>query len=72
MGPSLDTDKNCPYANRLSYSFIFQGEAGLVSVTGEPENNGHGGPQKVGVAVSDLITGPMRTLLFWRHYRLAH
>src|SRR6266511_2973498 len=30
---------------------------GLMSVTGEPDGAGGGGPVKVGVAVTDLLTG---------------
>jgi crotonobetainyl-CoA:carnitine CoA-transferase CaiB-like acyl-CoA transferase len=46
-----------PYASRPGYDFIFQAEAGLMSVTGERDGKPGGGPQKVGVAVADLVTG---------------
>jgi crotonobetainyl-CoA:carnitine CoA-transferase CaiB-like acyl-CoA transferase len=46
-----------PYADRPGYDFIFQAEAGLMSVTGERDDKPGGGPQKVGVAVADLVTG---------------
>ncbi len=42
-----------PYANRPGYDFMIQGMSGLMSVTGSPD----GEPQKVGVAVTDLLTG---------------
>jgi crotonobetainyl-CoA:carnitine CoA-transferase CaiB-like acyl-CoA transferase len=42
-----------PYAHRAGYDFIIQGMAGVMSVTGEPD----GQPQKVGIAVSDIMTG---------------
>ncbi len=42
-----------PYAHRAGYDFIIQGMAGLMSVTGAPG----GQPQKVGVAVTDIMTG---------------
>ena len=42
-----------PYAARAGYDFIIQGMSGLMSVTGEPD----GPPQKVGVAVTDILTG---------------
>ncbi|MFN3525271.1 MAG: CaiB/BaiF CoA transferase family protein [Paracoccus sp. (in: a-proteobacteria)] len=42
-----------PYAHRAGYDYIIQGMSGLMSVTGAPE----GQPQKVGVAVTDLLTG---------------
>ncbi len=46
-----------PYAQRPGYDFVFQGEGGLMSVTGESDDRPGGGPQKVGVAVTDLMTG---------------
>ncbi len=46
-----------PYARRPGYDFIFQAEAGLMSVTGERDDRPGGGPQKVGVAVADLASG---------------
>jgi crotonobetainyl-CoA:carnitine CoA-transferase CaiB-like acyl-CoA transferase len=42
-----------PYAHRPGYDVIIQGMSGLMSITGEPD----GPPQKVGVAVTDIITG---------------
>jgi crotonobetainyl-CoA:carnitine CoA-transferase CaiB-like acyl-CoA transferase len=42
-----------PYANRAGYDFLAQGMGGIMSLTGEPE----GAPMKVGVAVTDVITG---------------
>lgn len=46
-----------PYAPRAGYDFIIQGLGGLMSVTGERDELPGGGPQKVGVAVADLMTG---------------
>ena len=46
-----------PYANNAGYDAIIQGMAGLMSVTGEKDDLPGGGPQKVGVAISDLLTG---------------
>jgi crotonobetainyl-CoA:carnitine CoA-transferase CaiB-like acyl-CoA transferase len=45
-----------PYRERAGYDYAIQGMGGLMSVTGERDDLG-GGPQKVGVAVSDLFTG---------------
>jgi crotonobetainyl-CoA:carnitine CoA-transferase CaiB-like acyl-CoA transferase len=42
-----------PYADRPGYDFIIQGMGGLMSVTGEADRP----PQKVGVAIADLVTG---------------
>ena len=46
-----------PYAQRAGYDYIIQGMGGLMSVTGERDDLPGGGPQKVGVAVADLMTG---------------
>ena len=48
--------QNGPYAERAGYDYAIQGMGGLMSVTGERDDIG-GGPQKVGVAVADLMTG---------------
>jgi len=42
-----------PYAPRAGYDFIIQAMSGLMSITGEAG----GEPQKLGVAVADLVTG---------------
>jgi crotonobetainyl-CoA:carnitine CoA-transferase CaiB-like acyl-CoA transferase len=42
-----------PYAARAGYDFLVQGMGGLMSLNGEP----HGEPQKVGVALADVMTG---------------
>ncbi len=46
-----------PYRDRPGYDFMIQGLGGLMSVTGERDDQPGGGPQKVGVAVADLFTG---------------
>ena len=50
-----------PYRDRPGYDFMIQGLGGLMSVTGERDDLPGGGPQKVGVAVSDLFTGMYAT-----------
>ena len=50
-----------PAAARAGYDFIIQGEAGLMSITGERDDVPGGGPQKVGVAVTDIMTGMYAT-----------
>jgi formyl-CoA transferase len=47
-----------PSAARPGYDFIFQGMGGLMSLTGEPD----GMPQKVGIAVTDVLTGMYASL----------
>jgi formyl-CoA transferase len=46
-----------PYASRPGYDFAIQGIGGLMSVTGERDDLPGGGPQKVGVALVDVMTG---------------
>jgi len=50
-----------PWAHRAGYDFIIQALGGLMSITGEADDRPGGGPQKVGVAVSDLMTGMFAT-----------
>ncbi len=45
-----------PYKDRLGYDFLIQAMGGLMSVTGEADSAG-GQPQKVGVALTDIMTG---------------
>ena len=61
-----------PWAHRPGYDFIIQALGGMMSVTGEADDRPGGGPQKVGVAVADLMTGMYSTqavlaALFHRH-----
>jgi formyl-CoA transferase len=51
-----------PYAPRAGYDFIIQGLGGLMSITSERDDLPGGGPQKVGVAVADLMTGMYATV----------
>ncbi len=51
-----------PYADRAGYDFIIQGMGGLMSITGERDEAIGGGPQKVGVAVADVMTGMYATI----------
>jgi crotonobetainyl-CoA:carnitine CoA-transferase CaiB-like acyl-CoA transferase len=51
-----------PRAEEPGYDFIIQGMGGLMSVTGERDDLPGGGPQKVGVAFSDLATGLYSTI----------
>ena len=51
-----------PYADRAGYDFIIQGMSGFMSVTGERDDLPGGGPQKAGVAITDLMTGMFATV----------
>ena len=49
--------QNGPLAHKAGYDFAIQAEGGLMSITGNPGEE----PQKVGVAVTDLMTGVYAT-----------
>lgn len=51
-----------PYAARAGYDFLIQGMGGLMSVTGQPDGEAGAGPQKVGVALTDIMTGLYATI----------
>ncbi|WP_106494609.1 CaiB/BaiF CoA transferase family protein [Lentibacillus sp. Marseille-P4043] len=42
-----------PYQNMPGYDFIIQAMSGLMSITGDKDS----GPQKLGVAITDILTG---------------
>jgi crotonobetainyl-CoA:carnitine CoA-transferase CaiB-like acyl-CoA transferase len=46
-----------PYAPRPGYDFLVQGMGGLMSLTGRKQGEPGAGPQKVGVALTDILTG---------------
>lgn len=61
-----------PLASLPGYDFMIQGMGGLMSITGERDDLPGGGPQKAGVAVTDVITGMYATVavlgaLYERH-----
>lgn len=46
-----------PDSQRPGYDFMIQAMCGLMSITGQPENQPGGMPVKVGVALVDILTG---------------
>lgn len=46
-----------PYAPRAGYDLLLQAMGGLMSITGGADGAPDAGPQRVGVAVIDLLTG---------------
>ncbi len=46
-----------PYAERAGYDLMIQAMSGMMSITGRAEGQPGGGPQRVGVALTDLFTG---------------
>ncbi len=49
-----------PYRSRPGYDFVIQAMGGLMSITGQPDDEG-GRPMKCGVPVSDLMTAMYST-----------
>ncbi|MEO4048089.1 CaiB/BaiF CoA-transferase family protein [Pseudomonas sp. CAU 1711] len=54
--------QNGPYAKRAGYDFMIQGLGGLMSLTGKPDGEDGAGPTKVGVALTDILTGLYATI----------
>jgi crotonobetainyl-CoA:carnitine CoA-transferase CaiB-like acyl-CoA transferase len=50
------------YKDKAGYDYLIQGMGGLMSVTGQPDGAAGAEPMKVGVAVSDLVTGLYTTI----------
>ena len=46
-----------PYAHKPGYDFMIQGLGGLMSLTGRADDEPGAGPMKVGVALTDILTG---------------
>jgi crotonobetainyl-CoA:carnitine CoA-transferase CaiB-like acyl-CoA transferase len=46
-----------PERDRTGYDAIIQAMGGLMGITGEPDGRPGAGPQKVGVALADVLTG---------------
>ena len=46
-----------PSRHRAGYDLLLQAVGGLMSITGAPDGAPGGGPMKVGVAVTDVMTG---------------
>jgi crotonobetainyl-CoA:carnitine CoA-transferase CaiB-like acyl-CoA transferase len=51
-----------PYAPRAGYDFLIQGMGGLMSLTGRADGTEGEGPVKVGVALTDVMTGLYATV----------
>ena len=51
-----------PDADRPGYDAVVQATGGLMSITGGPDGDGGGRPTKVGVAISDVVSGLFGTI----------
>lgn len=59
-----------PRAMQPAYDFLIQAMGGLMSVTGLPDGQPGGGPQKIGILLSSISspgsTRPLPSVLLWR------
>ncbi len=46
-----------PYRDKAGYDYLIQGMGGLMSITGQPDGAPGAEPMKVGVAISDVVSG---------------
>jgi formyl-CoA transferase len=46
-----------PYAERAGYDLMIQAMTGMMDITGKADGTPGGGPQRVGVALTDIFTG---------------
>jgi crotonobetainyl-CoA:carnitine CoA-transferase CaiB-like acyl-CoA transferase len=46
-----------PYAERAGYDLMIQAMSGMMSITGKADDQPGGGPQRAGVAITDVFTG---------------
>ena len=51
-----------PYRERPGYDFMIQGMGGVMSITGERDDQPGGGPQRVGIPIADIMTGMYATI----------
>jgi len=51
-----------PYKDRGGYDFLVQGMSGLMSINGRKDGEPGAGPIKVGIPISDLVTGLYATI----------
>jgi crotonobetainyl-CoA:carnitine CoA-transferase CaiB-like acyl-CoA transferase len=51
-----------PYAPRAGYDLLVQAMGGLMSITGRKDDEPGAGPQKAGVALTDILTGLYATI----------
>jgi len=51
-----------PRRSEPAYDFVIQAMGGLMSITGAPDDEPGGGPQKVGLPIVDIMTGMYATV----------
>ena len=61
-----------PYAERAGYDLMIQAMSGMMSITGRPDGEPGGGPQRAGVAITDVFTGVYATSAILAAVEMRH
>jgi crotonobetainyl-CoA:carnitine CoA-transferase CaiB-like acyl-CoA transferase len=61
-----------PYAERAGYDLMVQAMSGMMSITGQPDGAPGGGPQRAGVAITDVFTGIYATSAILAAVEMRH
>ncbi len=61
-----------PYAERAGYDLMVQAMSGMMSITGRAEGEPGGGPQRAGVAITDVFTGIYATSAILAAVEMRH
>lgn len=61
-----------PYAERAGYDLMVQAMSGMMSITGQPDGAPGAGPQRAGVAITDVFTGIYATSAILAAVEMRH
>ena len=61
-----------PYAPRAGYDLMVQAMSGMMSITGRADGEPGGGPQRAGVAITDVFTGIYATSAILAAVEMRH
>ncbi len=61
-----------PYAERAGYDLMVQAMSGMMSITGQPDGAPGAGPQRAGVAITDVFTGIYATSAILAALEMRH
>ncbi|NBX20237.1 MAG: CoA transferase [Betaproteobacteria bacterium] len=61
-----------PYAERAGYDLMIQAMSGMMSITGRADGEPGGGPQRAGVAITDVFTGIYATSAILAAVEMRH
>ncbi|WP_296509960.1 CaiB/BaiF CoA-transferase family protein [Rhodoferax sp.] len=61
-----------PYAERAGYDLMIQAMSGMMSITGRADGAPGGGPQRAGVAITDVFTGIYATSAILAAVEMRH